>query len=184
MSPVKRVLLLILASASLIAAMSIAAIAGLPDRATYSGTIADGSLYAPEIGALAPPFSLARYNGGEVDLQSLRGSPVVINFWATWCGPCAVEMPELQTLYDEMQASGVRIVGVNLSESPQAVAAWSQQYGLTFDLVLDYDGAVAALYRLRGQPSTYILSSDGIIQQIFYGPSTRSQLEAALLPLL
>lgn len=91
-------------------------------------------------------------------------------------------MPELQAFYEAHRQDGLRLLGVNLGESPEQILSWVEQYGLTFDLLLDPQGEIANLYRLRGQPSTYVISPDGIITTIFYGPTTFSQLEMSLPP--
>jgi peroxiredoxin len=157
------------------------AVTGLPDPADYTGiTLSSGIRLAPVIGAYAPPFELRTSDGDLLRLADLTGNPVIINFWATWCEPCKLEMPELEQLYTDYAADGLRIIGVNLSESPQAVNQWRETFGLTFDLVLDADGAIAALYQLRGQPSTYVLSPQGMITQVFYGAVDVATLRAAL----
>jgi peroxiredoxin len=163
--PLRR---LILSSAAISAAVVILIVVGLPQRADYTGvlTIPGVRPTAPEINAYAPPFALPTLMGELLQLESLRGETVLINFWATWCVPCAIEMPELQTLYEQRD---VRIIAVNLGESREEVAAWVEAFGLTFDVVLDARQEVAALYALRGQPSTYVVSPDGIITAIFYG---------------
>lgn len=180
MSARTRTLLLLLAFLCLFTALALVINVGLPERATYSGAITRTGTFAPELGALAPLFAAERIDGETLNLLELRGSPVILNFWATWCGPCAAEMPELQAFYESRQEDGVRILGVNLGERPEDVTTWIQRYGLTFDLLLDSQGDIATLYRLRGQPSTYIVSPEGVITSIFYGPTVFSQLEAAL----
>src|SRR5688572_5558022 len=93
------VLLWLGAFASFAVALAVLIAAGLPQRAAYSGQILpNGQIVAPEIGATAPTFFAPTLNGS-VDLAELRGAPVIINFWATWCVPCRVEMPELQALH-------------------------------------------------------------------------------------
>lgn len=177
----RRGLLLLLAAACLIGAVVVAIGAGLPERAAYTGLALPGELpVAPEIGAIAPPFEAARLNGERLRLLDLRGTPVVLNFWATWCAPCVYEMPELQAFHDANP--DVRLVALNLGERPDAVAAWVRDYGLTFDIALDPTGEIAARYWLRGQPSTYLISPGGVITQIFYGATTRAALEQALQP--
>jgi thiol-disulfide isomerase/thioredoxin len=164
------------------AALVLLLAAGLPSRAAYSGQISPaGQLVAPEIGAFAPPWRAPTLTS-TVDLQALRGAPVVINFWATWCVPCRVEMPELQAFHEAQPA--VPIVAVNLGESRELIVDWVSRLGLTFDIALDADGSIASLYRLRGQPSTYVVSPGGVITAIFYGPTTRQSLEAALAPFI
>jgi len=178
----KRVLLWISAVALLSAALGLVIAGGLPDRATYSGQILpNGQIVAPEIGAFAPPFRALTLDGS-IDLAVLRGAPVVINFWATWCTPCRVEMPELQAFHEAHPA--VRVLAVNLGESHDPIVDWVTQLGLTLDIVLDTDGSLANLYRLRGQPTTYLVSPGGVITNIFYGPTTQSSLESALEPFL
>lgn len=162
------------------AALLLLVVVGLPERATYTGVVRPGERpIAPEIGAVAPPFSGVTVTGERVDLWALRGQQVIVNFWATWCEPCAVEMPELQALYAE-RSTALRVVAVNLGEGAAQVRAWADRFGLTFDLLLDPDQRVAALYQLRGQPSTYVISAEGVITHIFYGPTTAAALRGVL----
>ncbi|MFQ3568604.1 MAG: TlpA disulfide reductase family protein [Aggregatilineales bacterium] len=179
-----RPLLLLLAFASLAASLWLVRTAGLPQRADYTG-FAIGALYfAPELDALAPPFTAPSINGDAIDLLALRGGPVIVNFWATWCAPCRAEMLELETLFRRDNGHGLRVIGVNLQEPRQAVAAWVDTLGLTFDIALDDDGAIAARYQLRGQPSTYVIAPNGVITAIFYGPTTAERLRRAITPYL
>ncbi len=155
---------------------------GLPDRATYSGQVnATGQSVAPEIGALAPAFAASTLNA-TIHSDDLRGEPALINFWATWCIPCRVEMPELQAFHNAHPAA--RVIAVNLGEPRALVVDWVARLGLTYDIALDPDGAIATAYQLRGQPSTYVISPGGAIMNIFYGATTRQALEAALEPFL
>jgi thiol-disulfide isomerase/thioredoxin len=177
-----RALLYVAAFACLAGAVALLILAGLPSRAAYSGQMmANGQAIAPEIGAFAPPWR-AETLAGSIDLEQLRGSPVIVNFWATWCVPCRIEMPELQAFHAAHPSA--RVVAVNLGEARGAVVDWVKQLGLTFDIALDPDGSIASLYRLRGQPSTYVVSPGGVIISIFYGPTTKTALEAALEPFL
>src|SRR5690606_335049 len=135
---------------------------------------------APEVSALAPPFALTSLDGEVVRLADLRGQQVIVNFWATWCGPCRVEMPILQRLYDDAPPGALRILAVNLGEPPDAAREWQRSFNLTYDILLDEGQMVAALYQLRGQPSTYVISPDGIVTHIFYGAASEDALRAAL----
>jgi peroxiredoxin len=153
--------------------------AGLPQRSDYTGiNVAAIGRVAPEIGSLAPPIDALTLDGDGVTLQALRGQSVVINFWATWCVPCRREMPELQSLHEH---TGVRVLAVNLAESPAAIQQWVDEFDLTLTVVLDRNGQIAEQYRLRGQPSTYVVAPDGIITHIYYGATTEDALHAALL---
>ena len=174
-----RAPLLIGAVACFAIAAALLIAAGLPNRAAYTGEIlANGQAIAPEIGAFAPPIHAQTLDGEMIDLAQLHGTPVIVNFWATWCVPCRVEMPELQAYHQAHPAA--RVLAVNLGESRRQIVDWVTQLGLTFDVVLDPDQSIATLYRLRGQPSTYVIAPDGVITSIFYGPTTRQSLEAAL----
>jgi thiol-disulfide isomerase/thioredoxin len=167
-----------------LAAGLILAQAGLPDRARYAGGIIDGGrTIAPELGALAPPFQADSLTG-RLDLGSLRGAVVILNFWATWCEPCVQEMPYLQALYAANQERGLRLIAINLGEGRAAVEAWVQQHGLQFEIAFDPEGVIAAAYRLRGQPSTFVLAPTGEITAIYFGAVRPGQLEATIAPFL
>jgi thiol-disulfide isomerase/thioredoxin len=152
---------------------------GLPDRTRFTGQWVDNLYIAPEIGEAAPPFDLPRIDGTILNWQDLQNQPVVINFWATWCEPCRAEMPILQAFH---QRTGIRVLAVNTGEPPDIIQHWVEELQLTFDVVVDTDGMVQALYRLRGQPSTFIVSSDGLITHIFYGAVSESILEMVFEP--
>lgn len=176
-----RILLWAGAVGCFVVALALLVTAGLPERAEFSGEIMpNGDVVAPEIGAYAPSWA-APTLGGSVDTAELHGTPLVINFWATWCVPCRIEMPELQALHEAYPE--VRVMAVNLGEPRELIVDWIRYFGLTFDVALD-NGDIATLYRLRGQPSTYIVAPDGMITSIFYGATNRQSLEAALEPFL
>ncbi len=92
---------------------------------------------APAVGHPAPDFTLPALGGGDLALADLAGQPVVLNFWASWCGPCRAEMPELQRLHDRLGAAGVAVVGVNQGETPETAAAFLQSLNLSFPVALD-----------------------------------------------
>lgn len=151
---------------------------GLPKRADYSGRVIEGiGRVAPEIGEIAPPFVQPTLVGDTINLLDLRGESVIVNFWATWCAPCITEMPALQAIHDE---SGVRILGVNMVEQRFVVEQWITTNRITFDILLDPQGRIVEEYRLRGQPSTYVIAPDGIITHIFYGSVSMDALRNAL----
>lgn len=172
---------LLMAGAVLCAAGALAVVmaAGLPVRGASSAVEIGGLSFAPEPGYFAPPFSAAASTGGTISLASLQGKPVILNFWATWCGPCAAEMPELQRFY-ERYGDQVAVVGLNTGESADVIHVWAQQRGLTFPLALDEAQTVAALYQLRGQPTTFLIDPEGRIMDIIYGPADFDGLTRAL----
>ncbi len=178
MTQARLVLLLRLAAAlALTAGLVIVLAVGLPQRSDSTAFIAgSGERVAPDINALAPPFVAEVYGGDTLELRALRGRTVILNFWATWCAPCAVEMPELQRLHEDFSARGVTVLGVNLGESPDSIAAWQQRYGLTFPLLLDPALEIATLYQLRGQPYTLVIAPNGVIVGVFFGATTYDAL--------
>lgn len=167
----------------LIAAAALVLAAGLPERAAYTGGLQiDGTWRAPEIGAFAPEFSAVGLDGRTVSAESWLGQPAVINFWATWCIPCEIELPELIALSE----NGVRVVAVNLGEPPAQIQGWLEARQLAptpdFMIPLDLTGMIAARYALRGQPMSFVLAPDGKIAHIFFGATTRSAVESVLAP--
>lgn len=159
--------------------------AGLPDRAALNVlfSLPDGRSVAPEAGALAPRVTLKSLAGETIDTDALTDRIVILNYWATWCAPCQIEMPALQELSERYPAA-VTVLGINAGESHNAVAAWRDHFKLTFPLLLDPGGAAARDYRLRGQPTTVIVAPGGTIHEIIYGPANIHALERAVVALL
>lgn len=179
----KRTALNLGAVVSLITALILVLYAGLPERAAYSGQLLRGERpIAPELNAIAPAFERPLLGGDTISLLELRGSPVIINLWATWCAPCQLEMPVLQAIYGEYRLQGLRVVAVNLGEPEDTVRDWVEEMDLTFDIVLDARREIETLYQLRGAPSTYIVAPNGVITEIFYGPVSESQIREAIAP--
>jgi peroxiredoxin len=124
-------------------------------------------------GKLAPDFELNDLEGNPVSLSDLRGKIVMVNFWATWCPPCRIEMPHMQKFYEEHQSKDdVVILGVNLTpteEKLDAIRTFVDDQGLTFPIVLDPDGDVMQTYQVMAYPTTYILDTKGVIREKFQG---------------
>jgi len=167
-----------IAAALLIAAAALLLDAGLPQRSDYTQIGLLGSLpIAPEINASAPPFDLITRQG-TIRFSDLLGKPLVINFWATWCVPCEVELPELQAFQDAHPDAAV--IGVNVGEDPGVAEAWAAERGVTFPITFDQRGQIAGLYAVRGMPTTFLVAPNGIILHIFFGATTRAALENRL----
>ena len=135
---------------------------------------------APVVGATAPTFALANLGGERVDLRALRGSPLVLNFWATWCEPCRTEMPLLQSHYEAGRSAGLRILAINFDEPEPLVRSFVDELGLTFDILLDPGAYVQGLYRVRGYPTTFFVDARGVIRGHKVGAMEASELEAFL----
>lgn len=125
---------------------------------------------APEEGAMAPDFLLEDLDGGELRLSDLRGRPLIINFWATWCAPCRKEMPQFVEAYDKYRDGGLEIVAVNLQEGKSIASKFADDFGMDFTVAIDRDGEVGDQYHLLGLPTTYFVGRDGIIRSVFTGP--------------
>ncbi len=121
-------------------------------------------------GALAPDFLLKTLDGGEIRFSELRGKAVIVNLWATWCGPCRKEMPQFVAAYDRYQEEGVEIIAVNLQESPSIIQPFVDDFGMDFPVALDKRGAVSDEYRILGLPTTYFIDRQGVIKGVFLGP--------------
>jgi peroxiredoxin len=142
---------------------------------------------SPREGFFAPDFTLDTLQGEQVKLSDLRGKIVLVNFWTTWCPPCRAETPALETSYKSYKDSDVVILGVNLTDqdSLKDVESFVQEFGLTYPILLDRDGAVGILYQLSGLPTTFFISREGIIRTVVVGgPMSetfiRSKIEALL----
>lgn len=128
------------------------------------------------IGSFAPQFETINDQGQPVRLADLRGQVVLLNFWATWCGPCRVEMPEFEAIYSERKDDGFTIVAVNNSETLADVRGFREELDLSFPLLLDESAQVQNLYSVISYPSTYILDREGRIIQKNYGPLSVEQI--------
>ena len=122
-----------------------------------------------KVGLSAPDFSLPSVNNELITLSELRGQPVIINFWATWCVYCVNEMPYLQEIYEEYNPAGLVLLGVNVGESKAQVTTFKLENNLTFTFLLDSQRTVDREYAIRGYPTTFFIDRDGIIRAIKIG---------------
>ena len=124
--------------------------------------------YAP--GTKPPEFTGRTLRGDAVSMSGLRGSVLILNFWASWCAECRPEMPVLEQLHREFAPRGLAVVGVNAREGTEAVRRYAQELGLTFPLVLDPGGKIKALYGVIGLPTTFVVGRDGRAVALAIGP--------------
>jgi peroxiredoxin len=111
----------------------------------------------------APDFTLQDLDGNAVRLADLRGRPVIVNFWATWCPPCREEMPSMQRAWERLQPEGVALLAVNVGEDADTVFQFTGSYPVEFPILFDHDGAVSAAWPMRGLPTTFVVDPRGRI---------------------
>ncbi|MFQ5593496.1 MAG: redoxin domain-containing protein [Anaerolineae bacterium] len=127
----------------------------------------------PSAGDLAPDFTLKNLKGEEISLSDFKGQPVLINFWATWCGPCRIEMPVMDAMYQKYQDEGFVVLAVDVQESITVVQSFVNSMGLTFPILLDLKSEIAdGPYRIRAFPTSYFVGRDGKITAAHRGMMT------------
>jgi len=170
--------LLTIAAALLLAIWILGGKAAWPPAASVS-TAKGGSTerVAPEVGSLAPEFTLKDLQGQEVKLSSLRGHTVLINFWATWCPPCRTEMPDLDAFYQDNQQRGIVVLAINMHEDKDVVDRFVHSTGVTLPVLIDADGAAATAYNVNYLPTSFFVDPNGIIREMHIGAMNRSTME-------
>ncbi|MBL4687930.1 MAG: TlpA family protein disulfide reductase, partial [Nannocystaceae bacterium] len=126
---------------------------------------------APQSVRRAPALTGSTLAGGTVDLAALRGQVVVVDFWASWCGPCRAAMPGLQALADEFAAAGVVVIGVSVDEQVEDAQDFAEAMQVTFPLVVDADHTLADAWQPPKMPTTYVIDADGMLVATFSGYS-------------
>jgi thiol-disulfide isomerase/thioredoxin len=136
---------------------------------------------APLAGHPAPPFELVTLDGETLRLSDLKGKPVILNFWATWCGPCRAEFPEFQKAAVD-NADRLVIIGVNHTSTDQAelVPDFLAEFGVTFPIALDQKGELSKAYQLKGLPTTIFIDSNGVVNELFMGPLNKAYIESKI----
>ena len=147
-------------------------------------TLASSDLDLPvgtRVGELAPDFTGTTLEGEPFRLSELRGKTVLINVFASWCGPCRLEMPHLVQVSNELDPEEVVFLGLNLQENPEAVSAFKEEFGIEFPLILNEDGKLTnGLYTPIGLPTSWFIDKDGVVRYVFSGAMTREVLENVL----
>ncbi len=141
-------------------------------RLLLAGALGSASAWAQAavtVGAVAPDFTLRSATGPNLRLQEQRGRVVLINFWATWCGPCRQEMPQLVKLYDKYKAAGFVVLGVNVDDDTRHASDVAARMGLNFPVLLDSMKTTSKLYDLVTMPTTFIVDRDGKVRYIHAG---------------
>jgi peroxiredoxin len=127
------------------------------------------AMAAATVGTAAPDFTLRTLSGPNMRLQEQRGQVVLVNFWATWCGPCRKEMPHLNRIADKYRSSGLVMLGVNVDDDVRNAADVATKLGVKFPVLLDTDKKVSRLYDLNSMPSTLVIDRSGRVRFLHRG---------------
>jgi cytochrome c-type biogenesis protein len=126
----------------------------------------------PRIGEPAREYAATNLMGEEVSLEGLRGQVVLLNLWATWCTPCRMETPYLQSVYEEYADQGFEIVGISMDTGDAAddVEMFVDEYAVTYTILHDPEMRGMELYRVLGLPATFLIDREGVLRWMRYGP--------------
>ena len=127
------------------------------------------------IGELAPDFTLLTTEGKTINLYDYKGKNIILNFWATWCGPCVYEIPFFKQIDDTWARAGVVVIAVNTQDNIDNAALYAKRNNLKFLIPVDPRGGVSTMFNVRGLPTTFFIDSDGVIKSIKIGPFVNAE---------
>ena len=144
-----------------------------------SASSLDGLSVGISAGEIAPDFTGTTLDGETIRLSNFRGKIVLVNIFASWCGPCLIETPHLVDIYNA-EGGEVFIIGLNLEETEAHVTGYRDEFDVPYLLVLNQDGALTEIYRPIGLPTSWFIDPEGVIRYVHAGPMTTPMLEEAL----
>lgn len=131
----------------------------------------------PNLYQFAPNFETEYLNGEKFVLYDLKGTPVILNFWATWCPPCVREMPLLQRIYEENQGK-IIVIGVNMQEDEETINKFlNTKVNITFPIILDKNGKIVESYNILVKPTTFFIDKNSIIADKKLGELSEKEIE-------
>ena len=154
-------------SSRLLSLLALSALAAIPALAAAATAL--------QAGAPAPAFQLNSSAGKPTALADFKGQIVLLNFWASWCGPCRQEMPILEQLNRQYHNKGVTLLGVNVEPDSAAAVNWLKATPVSFPILFDVDSKVSKLYEVEGMPNTVIVDRKGLVRYIHRGYSAGAE---------
>lgn len=149
---------------------SVLALGGLAAAPSLASLVTPSMAHALDVGARAPEIGLAPLSGGaQITVAGLQGQVYIVDFWASWCEPCADEMPVLERLYNQHRASGFTVIGVSQDSGASNVQQFLRRIPVTFPIVLDNTHAVAGRYSPPRMPTSFIVDRRGIVRHVHAG---------------
>ncbi|NOZ05695.1 MAG: TlpA family protein disulfide reductase [Chloroflexi bacterium] len=158
---------LVIQVAGVVAVLAVLALLALGLRYRAAGRVDKGP---------APAFTLQLFDGGQVSLDELQGKAVVLNFWASWCKPCAEEAAVLEAGWRQYKDKGIVFVGVDYIDTEPDARAYLKRYGISYPNGPDLGSKISYAYRMQGVPETFFISPDGRILDVYIGPLNREAL--------
>ena len=144
---------------------------GLTNRSSPTGRSGATRIHKP-----APPINISLYNGGGISPERYAGKPLVVNFWASWCGPCRQEAPLFERLWREYGERGVVFIGVNIQDAHADARAYLSEFGITYPNGYDEGGRISVDYGVIGIPVTFFINREGIVERRWVGAVREAKL--------
>jgi thiol-disulfide isomerase/thioredoxin len=154
--------------------------ANAENTATQTSERTDDIPIGTSIGELAPDIAGHSLDGEELSLSEFRGDLILVNVFASWCGPCRAETPHLVEVFGDAGLEGIKFIGLNLSESSEAVSIFKDEFNINFPILLNQDGRLTEVFQPIGLPTSWFIGADGVVRYVFVGPMTKEMLTGIL----